>query len=83
MTLPTETLRKSIIPMLAMAYISAENRLTVNDVYPRCGQDVMAMNHRGPCAMGIDVGAMLHVIVGFKPKEKAASNLLFGSGLIL
>jgi hypothetical protein len=55
---------------LAMAYISAENRLTINDVYSCCGQDAQAMNHKGPCAMGVDVGAMLHVVVGFKPKDK-------------
>jgi len=56
---------------LGMAYISAENRLTVQDVYPCCGQEAMAMNHHGPCAMGVDVGAMLHVVVGFKSREKA------------
>ena len=50
--------------------MSAENRLTVQDVYACCGQDAMAMNHKGPCAMGVDVGAMLHVVVGFKPKDK-------------
>lgn len=55
---------------LAMAYIAAENRLTTSDVYSCCGQDVMAMNHRGPCAMGVDIGGMLNVVVGFKPKEK-------------
>jgi len=55
---------------LAMAYVSAENRLTVQDVYSNCGQDALAMNCRRDCAMGVDVGAMLHVVVGFKPKEK-------------
>lgn len=55
---------------LAMAYISAENRLTVQDVYPCCGRDAAALNHRGPCAMGVDVGSILHVVVGFKPKPK-------------
>ena len=50
--------------------MSAENRLTVQDVYSCCGQDAMAMNHRGPCAMGVDVGAMLHVVVGYRAKEK-------------
>jgi hypothetical protein len=55
---------------LAMAYIAAENRLTVQDVYSCCGQEAMAMNHKGPCAMGVDVGSLLNVVVGFKPKDK-------------
>lgn len=55
---------------LAMAYIAASNRLTVQDVYTCCGQDAMAMNHKGPCAMGVDVGGLLNVVVGFKPKDK-------------
>lgn len=55
---------------LGMAYISAENRLTVQDVYSCCGQEVMSMNHKGPCAMGVDVGSLLNVVVGFKPKDK-------------
>ena len=28
------------------------------------------MKHTGPCAMGVDVGSMLNVVVGFKPKDK-------------
>jgi hypothetical protein len=55
---------------LAMAYIAAENRLTVNNVYSCCGQDAMSMNHKGPCGMGVDVGSLLNVVVGFKPKDK-------------
>ena len=55
---------------LGMAYISAENRLTVNDVYVCCGQEPMLTNHKGPCAMGVDVGSLLNVVVGFKPKDK-------------
>jgi len=55
---------------LAMAFVNAQDQLVINDVYGCCRQDAMAMNHRGPCAMGVDVGAMLHVVVGFRPKEK-------------
>ena len=28
------------------------------------------MNHPGPCAMGVDVGGLLNVVIGFKPKDK-------------
>lgn len=55
---------------LAQGYVAAENRLIVQTVYTACGQDAMAMNHKGPCAMGVDVGGTLHVLVAFKPKEK-------------
>ena len=67
---PNRNLTEFYNSKLGMAYISADNRLTVNDVYSCCGQDVMAMNHGGPCAMGVDIGGLLNVLVGFKPKEK-------------
>jgi len=54
---------------LGMAYVAAENRLSISDIYSCCGQDVMSPKEIGPCAMGVDVGATLHVVVGFKPKE--------------
>jgi hypothetical protein len=53
---------------LAMAYVSAENRLSTNDIYANCGQDIMFRYDRGPCAMGVDVGKILTVVVGFKPR---------------
>jgi len=55
---------------LGMAWISAENRLTINDVLMGCGQDVMAVRDPGACAAGVDVGRLLHVVIGFKPHEK-------------
>ena len=55
---------------LAMGYVSAENRLTVQDVYSCCGQDAMAMRHEGPCCLGLDIGSLLNVIIGYRPKEK-------------
>jgi hypothetical protein len=54
---------------LGMAYVAAENRLSISDIYSNCGHDVVSTKEIGPCAMGVDVGAMLHVVVGFKPKE--------------
>ena len=49
---------------LGMAYIAAENKLTKNDIYACCGQDAMATLSPGPCAMGVDVGKILHVVIG-------------------
>lgn len=55
---------------LGMAHIEAENKLTVQQVYECCGDDVMAMNDTGPCAMGVDVGKVLHVKIGKRITEK-------------
>jgi hypothetical protein len=55
---------------LAQAYVAAENRLNTADVFSCCGQEAMAVNHPGPCCMGVDVGRELHVAIGFKPKER-------------
>jgi len=54
---------------LGMAYVAAENRLSISDIYPCCGVDVMSMKESGPCAMGVDVGKILNVVIGYKPKE--------------
>jgi hypothetical protein len=54
---------------LGMAYVEAENRLSISDIYSACGQDVMSPKEPGPCCMGVDVGKVLHVVVGYKPKE--------------
>jgi len=67
---PNRNLAEVYNSKLGMAYISADNRLTVNDVYACCGQGAMAMNHQGPCGMGVDVGSLLNVVVGFKPKDR-------------
>lgn len=67
---PNRNLAEVYNSKLAMAYISAENRLTVSDVYSCCGQEAMQTQHRGPCAMGVDVGKVLHVVVGFKPRDQ-------------
>ena len=53
-----------------MAWVSEENRLTVADIYVNCGQDPILTYNRGPCAMGVDVGKDLHVVVGLKPRDR-------------
>lgn len=51
---------------LGMAYIEATNRLTLADIYSLCGSEELATSHRGPCSMGVDQGAKLHVVIGIK-----------------
>jgi hypothetical protein len=55
---------------LGRAYIPAENRLTANDVWTCLGNEPMVTKHEGPCCMGVDVGAMLHVIIAERKTRK-------------
>lgn len=62
---------------LGMAYVQAENRLSLTDIYQCCGQDPMQVKETNPCAMGVDVGKMLHVVVGFKSREDVYELVYF------
>lgn len=55
---------------LGLAYIASENRLTVNDVYSRCREYAMEGKSDEPCAMGVDVGTHLHVVIGRKHADR-------------
>lgn len=61
---PQGNLQEVYNSKLGMAYIDAEDELTKQDVVACCGLEPMATKHRGPCAMGIDVGKILHVVIG-------------------
>jgi hypothetical protein len=52
---------------LGMAYVSAEDRLTVGQVLAHCRDGVpIISSDPGPCAFGLDVGKTLHLVVGKK-----------------
>jgi hypothetical protein len=51
---------------LGLPYIAAEHRLTEAQVFACCGPDIMKGYHKGPCAMGVDVGKIKHVVIGVK-----------------
>jgi len=51
---------------LGRAYSSKEEKLRKSDVLACCGNDAPADRHMGPCAMGVDVGKIKHVVIGFK-----------------
>jgi hypothetical protein len=67
---PNGNLQEVMNSKLAMAYVSAENRLTPNDLWVLCGQDPMPIEHEGPTAMGVDVGNNFHVSIVDRPHEK-------------
>jgi hypothetical protein len=56
---------------LAQAHIAAENRLTVSEVLSLCGDESIKQSDPGPCFMGVDVGRLLHVVIGKRHQEKA------------
>lgn len=49
---------------LGLPYVNAEERLTTAQVYSRCGPFVMGNSDPGPCAFGLDVGKICHLIIG-------------------
>ncbi len=51
---------------LGRAYSSESDKLRITDVLACCGHDLMSTQHSGPCAMGIDVGKIKHVVIGVK-----------------
>jgi hypothetical protein len=51
---------------LGLPYIAAEDRLTTPQVYECCGLEEMYNSHPGPCAMGIDVGIVKHIVIGVR-----------------
>lgn len=55
---------------LGLPYIAAEDRLTQAEVFACCGNDIPFHSHSGPCAMGVDVGKIKHVVIGIKTGRK-------------
>jgi len=49
---------------LGLPYISAEDQLTTAQIYSRCGPFQMAASDPGPCAFGLDVGKVKHLVIG-------------------
>lgn len=52
---------------LGRAYSDKAEKLRKSTVLANCGPDSPALNHKGPCAMGVDVGKAYHaVVIGIK-----------------
>jgi hypothetical protein len=49
---------------IGVAWIEAENRLSVEEVLALCGNEGIASSDPGPCYMGVDQGKDLHVVIG-------------------
>jgi hypothetical protein len=51
---------------LGRAYSDRAEKLTKGVVLANCGSKFPAIKHPGPCAMGVDVGKIGHVVIGTK-----------------
>lgn len=52
--------------VVGVAYVEAENRLSIEQVLDLCSLDGIASSDKGPCYMGVDQGNDLHVVIGKK-----------------
>jgi len=59
-------------------YVTAENRLSVQEVLVLCGSDGVSSQDSGPCSMGVDQGRDLHAVVGKKHPEKTGRLIHLG-----
>lgn len=55
---------------LGRAYSNRDEKLRKSDVFACCGNDASAISHKGPCAMGVDVGKIKHIVIGVKVDNK-------------
>lgn len=49
---------------LGLPHVDIEDKLRIQDVHECLGDDVPLERHAGPCAMGVDVGKIKHVVIG-------------------
>ena len=55
---------------MGRAYSNRDEKLRKSDVLACCGNDGSPISHTGPCAMGVDVGKIKHVVSGTKVDNK-------------
>jgi hypothetical protein len=59
---------------LGMAYVDGSQKLQKSDLYQRVGQESMLSAHRGPTAMGVDIGNFLHTTIWYWPKKGSGAS---------
>jgi len=63
---------------IGIAYVQAENRLSIEEVLSLCGSEGILSDDKGPCFMGVDQGKDLHVVVGKRDYSKAGRIVHIG-----
>lgn len=70
--------------VIGVAYIEAQNRLSVEEVLDLCSEDGIASSDKAPCFMGVDQkGNALHVVIGKDWEGKAGKIIhinIYGTG---
>jgi hypothetical protein len=74
----TNSLKNFYNLKLGIAYVEAENRLSVEEVLALCGSEPNASSDKGPCYMGVDQGKDLHVVIGKKAEQKKGKIVHLG-----
>ncbi len=55
---------------LGQAYASSEEKLSIGQVLAHCGDRIMSAKDDGPCAFGLDVGKICHLLIGKRIGDK-------------
>lgn len=63
---------------IGLAYIEAENRLSIQEVLALCGSDGVASSEAAPSFMGVDQGKTLYVVIGKDRPGKAGELIHIG-----
>jgi hypothetical protein len=63
---------------IGIAYVEAENRLSIEEVLALCGNEGVLTHDTGPCSMGVDQGNDLHVVIGKRHYKKAGKIVHLG-----
>jgi hypothetical protein len=64
---------------LGLAHAEEQDKLTVQQVLACCGEDVLAVGHPGPCAIGTDMGDdWCYVVIGCRTGEGTYQVLWIG-----
>lgn len=63
---------------IGVAYVEAENRLSIQEILDLCSFDGIQASDPGPCSMGVDQGSDLHVVIGKKHSSCAGKIVHLG-----
>ena len=63
---------------IGVAYVTAENRLSVEEILALCGTNGISSSDPGPCFMGVDQGKDLHAVIGRRHWQKAGEIVHLG-----
>jgi NAD-dependent SIR2 family protein deacetylase len=64
--------------VIGVAYVDAQNRLSVQEVLNCCGTSGMVSDSKEPTFMGVDQGDNLHVVIGKRHQKKAGEIIHIG-----